>query len=217
MPENEIEPTPDIEPTSARLQRIVREETGGLHPKLILLHLLELLLPKRGAARHRASLLRLVGFVIGIGTDVIAMPRITGSRAGDHGPDSRGLFTNLDVGRDVTIDREVVLDLEDKVTIGDGAHIGPQVMILTSTHDLGPREKRAGPVTRSPVVIGDGAWIGARSLILPGITIGAGAIVNPGAVVNKDVAPNTRVAGTPARKVELLEPGGNDSDSIAVA
>ena len=58
----------------------------------------------------------------------------------------------------------------------------------------------------SPVIIEDGVWIGARSVILPGVTIGAGAVINPGAVVNKDVPANTRVGGTPAKKVESFEP-----------
>jgi maltose O-acetyltransferase len=77
-------------------------------------------------------------------------------------------------------------------------------MILTSTHELDIREHRAGAVQRSPVVIGDGAWLGARCVILPGVTVGAGSIVNPGAVVNKDVAAHTRVGGMPAMQLEVL-------------
>lgn len=195
----------DEEPTAKLLTRIVSEETGGLHPRLLAISMLASLLPRRSGHRQRASLLRLVGFTIGADTDVLGMPRITGSRAGAHGDDSRGLFSNLEIGRGSTIDMEVVLDLEERITIGEGVLIGPQTMILTSTHDLGPREQRAGPVTRSPVVIGDGAWIGARCVILPGITVGEGAIVAAGSVVNKDVPPNTRVAGAPARKVESLD------------
>ena len=71
---------------------------------------------------------------------------------------------------------------------------------------LGPREHRAGLRIRHPVVIEDGAWIGARSVILPGVTIGAGAVVDAGSTVNKSVAPNTRVRGTPAKVVEELAP-----------
>jgi acetyltransferase-like isoleucine patch superfamily enzyme len=79
-------------------------------------------------------------------------------------------------------------------------------MILTSTHELDIREHRAGPVQLSPVSIGDGAWLGPRCVILPGVTLGAGAIVNPGAVVNKDVAPHTRVGGIPATQLDVLKP-----------
>ena len=66
---------------------------------------------------------------------------------------------------------------------------------------MGSAQRRAGELTTLPVTIDDGAWIGARSTILPGITIGAGAIISAGAVVNKDVPPNTVVAGSPARVV----------------
>lgn len=51
-------------------------------------------------------------------------------------------------------------------------------------------------------IIGDGAWLGMRSLILPGIKIGEGAIVASGAVVTKDVEPYSVVAGNPARVVK---------------
>ncbi|NTU77964.1 MAG: acyltransferase [Chloroflexales bacterium] len=79
-------------------------------------------------------------------------------------------------------------------------------MILTSSHEIGPREHRAGEVMRAAVLIGDGAWLGPRSIILPGVTIGPGAIVTAGALVNKNVPPHTRVAGAPAKVVEELDP-----------
>ena len=82
--------------------------------------------------------------------------------------------------------------------------IGHQAMILTSSHEIGPKEHRAGPTVQAPVMIHDGVWIGPRSIVLPGITIGEGAIVAPGALVNKDVPAHTRVAGAPAKVVEQL-------------
>jgi maltose O-acetyltransferase len=74
-------------------------------------------------------------------------------------------------------------------------------MILTTSHKLGPSAHRAGKHDLLPVEIGDGAWIGARATILPGVTIGRGAVVSAGSVVNKNVPPNSIVAGTPARVV----------------
>jgi acetyltransferase-like isoleucine patch superfamily enzyme len=50
-----------------------------------------------------------------------------------------------------------------------------------------------------PVRVRDGADIGVNVVLLPGVTIGNGAIVGAGAVVTKDVAPNTIVAGVPAK------------------
>jgi len=49
-----------------------------------------------------------------------------------------------------------------------------------------------------------GSWIGAKAVILPGVTIGRGAVVGAGAIVTKDVPPFTVVAGNPARIVKEL-------------
>ena len=54
-------------------------------------------------------------------------------------------------------------------------------------------------------VIGDGVWIGMRAMILPGVTIGEGAVIAAGSVVTKDVPPYTLVGGNPAR--EIKKPG----------
>ena len=52
-----------------------------------------------------------------------------------------------------------------------------------------------------PVVIENYAWIGMRAMILPGVTIGEGAVVAAGAVVSRDVAPYTVVGGVPAKPI----------------
>ena len=56
-----------------------------------------------------------------------------------------------------------------------------------------------------PVVIKKGAWVGARSIILPGVTVGEGSVVTAGSVVSRDVPPYTVVAGNPARPVSKLK------------
>lgn len=55
------------------------------------------------------------------------------------------------------------------------------------------------------VVIEDWAYIGAHAQIMPGVTIGEGAIVAAGSIVTKSVAPNTVVAGNPARVISTTE------------
>ena len=55
------------------------------------------------------------------------------------------------------------------------------------------------------MTIKKGAWIGARAVILPGVTVGEGAVVASGAVVTKDVAPRTIVGGNPARFIKNAE------------
>jgi maltose O-acetyltransferase len=179
-----------------RLKSLFHEETFGLHPRLIALNTIAGLLPRYQAAQARARLFSLAGFRIGEGTRLSATPKLNGGAA---------LFSNLVIGKDCAVEVDCVFDLEERITIGDRVTISPGVMILTSTHELDIREHRAGAVQRSPVTIGDGAWLGARSVILPGVTVGAGAIVDPGAVVNKDVPPQTRVGGMPAMKLETLK------------
>ena len=71
--------------------------------------------------------------------------------------------------------------------------------ILTSGHpkiiELKPEE----------IIIDDDAWIAAKSIILPGVTIGEGAVVGAGSVVTKDVPPYTLAAGNPARPIRPLK------------
>jgi maltose O-acetyltransferase len=84
------------------------------------------------------------------------------------------------------------------IRIGRDVSLGPEAAVLTLGHD--PRsatfEDRGGDV-----VIGDRAWVGYRAIILPGVTIGEGAVVGAGTVVARDVAPYTIVAGNPARVI----------------
>lgn len=71
-------------------------------------------------------------------------------------------------------------------------------------------EKSWSDVTIAPVKIGDKVWLGFGSSILPGVTIGEGAVVGACSVVTKDVEPWTVVAGNPARFIKHV-PGRPDS------
>ncbi len=85
--------------------------------------------------------------------------------------------------------------------------IAAGAVILTTTHQLGPKEHRAGPLVRNPVVIGNDVVIGADAIILPGVTIGDAVCVLPGSVVNAGVAPGVTVSGIPARPLRPDKPG----------
>lgn len=87
------------------------------------------------------------------------------------------------------------------VDIGRNVFFGPQVMVITSVHQLNEQGLAARTPTPDRVSIGDGCWIGARATILPGVTIGEGTIIGAGAVVTKDCKPNAVYAGVPARQV----------------
>jgi len=85
-----------------------------------------------------------------------------------------------------------------RIITGSDVSIGPEASILTLGHD--PQSPdftlRGGDVT-----IGDRVWIGYRALVLPGVSIGEGAVVAAGAVVTKSVEPYTIVGGNPARLI----------------
>lgn len=90
------------------------------------------------------------------------------------------------------------------ISIGDRCDIGPFVRILTGGHEIGSRARRAGRGTAKPVTVGDGCWIGANTLILGGVTIGAGTIVAAGSVVAGDLPDNCLAAGVPAKVKRVL-------------
>ena len=94
------------------------------------------------------------------------------------------------------------------VTIEDDVFIGHGVMF---TNDKYPRSTVSGGGLQTeadwkviPTIVKKGASIGTNATILCGVTVGENAIVGAGSVVTKDVAPNTIVAGIPARKLRKI-------------
>ena len=115
-------------------------------------------------------------------------------------------FHTADVrlGPDVILNHGVHIENVARVEIGAKTGLGVHTLVLTSTHDLGPREKRYGEWHRLPVTIGSGCWIAARTVILPGVTIGDGCLVAAGSVVREDCEPDGMYAGVPARRIRDL-------------
>ena len=104
----------------------------------------------------------------------------------------------LQIGQDSIIGYGVFLDGRDKIIIGNHVDIASDVMIYNSQHDITAEDFH--PVLGS-VEIGDYVFIGPRSIILPGVKIGKGAVVGAGAVVTKDVEEFTVVGGVPAEVI----------------
>lgn len=103
---------------------------------------------------------------------------------------------NVEVGDDTIVGEGSVLDGRGKLEIGSHVDIASEVMIYNSQHDINDENFTA--VTKE-VVIGDYVFIGPRSIILPGVHVGEGAIVAAAAVVTRDVPPFAVVAGVPAK------------------
>lgn len=106
---------------------------------------------------------------------------------------------NINIGNNTVINTRVLLDGRGgRLSIGDNVDIARDVNIWTLEHDIND----SGHKTKGgDVVIEDYVWIASRVTILPGVTIGKGAIVACGAVVTKDVAPMSIVGGIPAKMI----------------
>lgn len=178
----------------ARLINAWVVEFSNFRWKLFFWPLFARLLPDGRAAGLRTSLIRAIGLHIGPQTRFLGMPKIQCSHGGS-------LRQWLQIGSNCTIGLRVILEFGEMLTIGDRVSLADGAVILTTTHQLGPKEHRAGPLVRSPVVIGNDVVIGTDAIILPGATIGDGARVLPNSVVNAKVAPGVTVGGIPARPV----------------
>ena len=94
--------------------------------------------------------------------------------------------------------------LNRDVKIGKNVLMGQNVTILTTNHEFENPSipiQEQGVRERKTVRVCDDVWIGANSIILPGITIGSGAVIGAGSVVTKDIPPFVIVAGNPARVI----------------
>lgn len=87
------------------------------------------------------------------------------------------------------------------IIIGRDCLIGPEAMIITSTHAIDEDGEVAREATYLPVRIMDRVWFGARVTVMPGVTIGEGAIIAAAAVVTKDCEPGGVYGGVPARRI----------------
>lgn len=100
----------------------------------------------------------------------------------------------------------------DPLYIGDYVCIGAEAVILmggnhthrTDWFSLYPFANNISKAYQGqgPTTLGDGAWIGMRAMIMPGVTIGEGAVVAANAVVTRNVAPYSVVGGNPAQCIK---------------
>lgn len=180
---------------SIKTNKILHEEFEGFHFRFLLAKIILSLIPVNTGSRLRSRFLRLAGFNIHPGAIIMDVPEVIGGG---------NIYHRLEIGAATFINTGCFFDLTGPIHIGNRVSFGPQVMLVTSTHQIGDPSRRAGDLLSKPIFIGDGAWLGARCTILPGVTIGDGAVVAAGAVVTKNVEKNTLVAGIPASVVKIL-------------
>jgi len=113
---------------------------------------------------------------------------------------------NISLGDNVWIGKGAHFDGAGEITIGNGVIMAPDVIIYTRTHNFDSKDLKALPFDNisliSPVIIKDYVWIGRRAMIMPGVTIGKGAVIGAGAIVSKDVPEYAVAVGNPAKVVK---------------
>jgi maltose O-acetyltransferase len=110
----------------------------------------------------------------------------------------------ISFGADGMINQRCQFENREFVATGDRCYLGPEVMILTSSHAVGSKEQRAAAYAGSRVTIHDGCWIGARATILPGVSLGEGCVIAAGSVVARSTAGDGLYGGVPARRIRDL-------------
>lgn len=114
----------------------------------------------------------------------------------------------MSLGVDVHINPGFYAACGGGLTIGSHVHFGQNTRILTQNHNY-DNNPQCLPYDKvyvdKPVVIGDCVWVGDNVIIVPGVSIGEGAIIALGSVVVKDVPPLAIVGGAPARILKMRD------------
>lgn len=108
-------------------------------------------------------------------------------------------YRKLTIGDDVSIGKSAMLQCIGSITIGNQVMVAHGSQIISAGHRIpaAGESMRFSGLDVAPIVIEDEAWIGGGAIVLPGVTIGRGAVIAAGAVVTKDVDPYAIVAGVP--------------------
>ena len=138
----------------------------------------------------KRKMLNSIGHSIGKGTKVV-------------GPIE--CYSKLEIGQGCWIGKNLKVNGNGTVKIGNRCDIAPEVTFQTGGHEIGSRERRAGNGLICNQVVGNGVWIGGRSTIIGDVTISDGSVVAGCARVVKDVEENTLVGGVPAKVIRSLE------------
>lgn len=111
---------------------------------------------------------------------------------------------DLSIGENTIINQHCLLDGRGGLKIGNNVNISSHVLLIAGTHDMQDGESFMGSV--QAVSIKDYVWLCTRCTILPGVTVGEGAVIAAGAVVTKSVEAYAIVAGIPAKKIGERNP-----------
>ncbi len=122
---------------------------------------------------------------------------------------------NISIGRDVVINPGCFLITSagnpEEISIGDDCLLAPRCFLETLNHTFVDPYKaiRLQGHSAAPIAIGNDCWLGYGVVVLPGKSIGDGAVVGAYALVNKDIEPYTVNVGNPARQIRKRDGQGS--------
>ena len=167
-----------------------------LHLKGIKYHIFMFLINKvhkgtrTSSFEKKRKLMNALGHQIGEGTKIVGPIECTGT---------------LIVGKNCWIGKNLKVNGNGTVTIGDNCDIAPEVTFQTGGHEIGGPERRAGKGIIYQQSVGNGTWIGGRATILRNAKIGNSCVIAGCACVIEDVPDNTLVGGVPAKVIRCLD------------
>ena len=107
---------------------------------------------------------------------------------------------NIRIDRHAAIGHNVHFWNFDDIHIGQFCMVAAGVTVSNGWHDKSTFVPASGPTT-----IGPGCWVGVNATIVGSVSIGANSIIGAGALVNRDVPPNSIVAGVPAKIIGIRQ------------
>lgn len=147
----------------------------------------------RTTTNTHAAILREYGATVGEGCSIYTPLHIV---------NADGDFRNLTIGDRVHLGADLLIDLADRVTIGDDATLSMRCTLITHIDvGQGPLKERR-PRHQAPVRIEAGAYLGAGATILHGVTVGAEATVGAHALVSRDVPTRATVVSPLAEPLD---------------
>lgn len=113
----------------------------------------------------------------------------------------------MKVGKNCSFQPGFIVDVSHcwLIELGDKVRFGPHVYLLA--HD-GTTKRFVNYTRIGKIVIKDNVFIGARSMIMPGVTIGENSIIGANSTVTKSIPPNVVAAGSPAKVICSIEEHG---------
>ena len=113
--------------------------------------------------------------------------------------------SHVHVGDHLYANFNLVLVDDADIYIGNHVMFAPNVTVSTAGHPTVPEERAGGKQFSLPVRIEDRVWIGSNVVILPGVTIGAGAVIGAWSVVASDIPPRVVAVGVPCRVLRPVD------------